>query len=106
MRQPDDRRLQPWWNLTDKNYLCPPDCCQTNEVLVDVECNRWIDNTGQAVIPNEEVMLIFGGMTFRDRVVNNTVIKLFDMCEYYDQKYSIDPERRPETYKTCSEEIL
>lgn len=31
---------------------------------------------------------------------------MFDMCEYYDTKYNTEPERRPETYKTCSEEIL
>ena len=51
-------------------------------------------------------MLIFGGMSFRYRNINNTVIRLFDMCDYFDEKYSLEPEQRPEIYKTCSEEIL
>lgn len=51
-------------------------------------------------------MLIQGGITSRDRLINGTIIQLFDWCEYYDDRFDINPERRPEHFKTCAEEIL
>lgn len=51
-------------------------------------------------------MLIFGGISSRTRYLNSTKVLLFDECEEYDLIYDIDPERRPESFKTCSEEIL
>ena len=67
---------------------------------------KYFDNTGNPIITNEEVMLIFGGMTFRGRNINSTKVRLFDMCEYFDEKYQLEPESRPEIFKTCAEEIL
>lgn len=40
-------------------------------------------------------MLIFGGMTSRDRLINGTKLSLFDQCEYYDLKYGLRGEERP-----------
>lgn len=37
-------------------------------------------------------MLIHGGTTFRHNNINQTRIRIFDMCEYYDEKYSVEAE--------------
>lgn len=94
--------LQPWWNLTEKQYICPPACCK----WYSTECQEIVDNTGQPILPDEEVMLIQGGITSRDRLINGTKVQLFDRCDYYDERFDINPEKRPEHYKTCAEEIL
>jgi hypothetical protein len=51
-------------------------------------------------------MLIQGGITSRDRLINGTKVQLFDRCDYYDERFDINPEKRPEHFKTCAEEIL
>jgi hypothetical protein len=51
-------------------------------------------------------MLIYGGITARRRFINGTIIKMFDDCEYYDTKFGVTAERRPEIYKNCGEELL
>jgi len=94
--------LRPWTNVTTIKNLCPSLCCETGHE----ECETTIDNTGQPIIQEEEIMLIFGGISSRTRYINNTEVLLFDECEAYDEEYEIDMERRPESFKTCSEEIL
>ena len=51
-------------------------------------------------------MLIMGGRTARDRKINGTDIWLFDQCEFYDDKFDIQSENRPYTYRNCGEELL
>jgi len=66
----------------------------------------YIDNTGQAIIPGEEIMLIYGGISSRERYINGTRIPIFDQCEYYDEKFGLPAEGRPYNLKNCGEEIL
>ena len=40
---------------------CPPECC------VDENCYWLRDHTGFEVLPDEEIMLVFGGMVIRDK---------------------------------------
>ena len=51
-------------------------------------------------------MLIFGGISTRERYINGTDLTIFDRCEYYDTKFDIEPENRPFSYRNCAEEIL
>jgi len=51
-------------------------------------------------------MLIHGGITQRSRKINGTRIQLFDWCEYYDERFNINAEKRPEQFKACAEEII
>lgn len=82
--------------------ICPRKCCAG----YDEECKQYIDNTGQAIIPDEEIMLIYGGITNRERYINGTLIPIFDQCEYYDEKFNLPPENRPFNLRNCGEEIL
>ena len=43
-----------------------------------------MDGTGQAILADEEIMLVFGGISTRERYINGTKILLFDECEFYD----------------------
>ena len=99
----DNRRLQPWWNITAFKDICPPACCR---IPYDIECKQFIDASGQSIIPEEEIMLVYGGITSRRRFINGTKISVFDQCEYYDEKYEIPAEGRPFTFKNCGEEVL
>ena len=98
----DNRRLQPWWNVTVFKEMCPKQCCKD----WDLDCKKYIDNTGQAIIPGEEIMLIYGGITSRERYINGTKLDLFQNCEFYDEKFNTQAENRPLTFKNCGEEIL
>jgi hypothetical protein len=98
----DDRRLQPWWNVSVFREMCPPHCCKD----YDLECKKYIDNTGQAIVPEEEIMLIYGGISSRTRFINGTIIPIFDQCEYYDEKFNLPAEARPVNLRNCAEEIL
>lgn len=98
----DNRRLQPWWNITVLKAICPPNCC----FPYDLECKKYIDNTGQSILPEEEIMLIYGGISNRNRYINGTLIPIFDECEYYDIKFDSVAESRPFNLRNCGEEIL
>jgi hypothetical protein len=37
-------------------------------------------------------MLVYGGISTRERYINGTDITIFDQCEYYDEKFDIAPE--------------
>jgi len=37
-------------------------------------------------------MLIFGGITSRTRFLNKTDKLMYDVCEFYDEKYGTDEE--------------
>ena len=43
---------------------CPDECC----VEPDENCFRTLDHSGYEVIPDEEVMLVFGGATMRSKL--------------------------------------
>lgn len=61
--------------LTSTYHNCPPLCCNaTNEI-----CQRLYDNTGNRVGVDDEMMLVFGGITFLETVINGTNIN--DNCE-------------------------
>lgn len=51
-------------------------------------------------------MLIYGGITSRERFINGTVTEVFDECEFYDEKFNMDAESRPYNMRNCAEEIL
>jgi len=46
-------------------------------------------------------MLIYGGITSRERFINGTKQSLFDKCEYYDEKYEVPAEGRPFMFRNC-----
>jgi hypothetical protein len=57
---------------------CPPRCCDEN----DDECQRTMGNHGAVINPAEEIMLIYGGLTARDRKIGpNNETELFNDCE-------------------------
>lgn len=93
-----------WTNLTNFKLLCPStkSCCLTEHE----DCYNNIDNTGQPILVEEEIMLIYGGISQRTRYINGTDLTIYDRCEFYDEKFDIEPENRPFSYRNCAEEIL
>lgn len=59
--------------LTSADPNCPPNCCN-NEI-----CMRLYDNTGNRVRIEEEIMLVFGGLTYLETVINGTNVN--DGCD-------------------------
>ena len=51
---------------------CPESCCET----ANENCFRSLNNNGEHIYPDEEVMIIFGGSTYRDKYYNGEL--LFD----------------------------
>lgn len=74
---------------------CPDKCCSDpNE-----NCFRIRDSVGQIVEVDEEVMLVFGGKTIREkRDTNNNL--LYDVCEDHPS------DSRPDKWKSCGEELM
>jgi hypothetical protein len=60
-------------NATDPN--CPPNCCSS----INEKCMRLNDNTGNRVYPDEEIMLVFGGISFLETLING--VNVIDACE-------------------------
>ena len=100
----NDQQLQAWFNVTVFKAICPKDCCRDGSY--DKDCYRTIDNSGQSILPDEEIMLIYGGITSRKRYINGTTTEVFDECELYDEKFNMDAESRPYNMRNCAEEIL
>jgi hypothetical protein len=87
-----------WYNYS--NDTCPPKCCP----FASEECHKRMDNTGHVIIPDEEVMLVFGGLTYRNKnFLDNTTI-LFDECENYETLTG--DTSLPDSFKNCGEELL
>jgi hypothetical protein len=63
-----------------------------------------LDDTGYPVIPDEEIMLIFGGLTFRWKTFNDNTTLIFDDCEDYDTIEGTS--ELPDYLKDCGEELL
>ena len=58
--------MQNTGNWLTPSTKCPDSCCQST----DSECQNLMDNTGNVIIPGEEIMLIFGGLTYRQQTFN------------------------------------
>ena len=74
------------WRSIETLKKCPGnfgECCDS----ADVDCRKRIDNTGYPAIAEDEYMLIFGGMTWRNKSfvhdVSQTNLTLYDNCEVY-----------------------
>jgi hypothetical protein len=54
------------WRSLNKTDKCPGlfgECCDSG----DVDCRKRIDNTGYPAVADDEFLLIFGGMTWRNK---------------------------------------
>ena len=72
---------------------CPEECCVTpNE-----NCFRLKDQAGFEIIPDEEIMLVFGGTTIRNKTDASGKL-LYDICEEMKETDKTKFE------KTCGEE--
>ena len=80
--------------LNSSDSTCPSSCCSS----ANENCFRTLDNTGNKVYPDEEIMLVFGGTTYRQ--VNYNGDLLFQDWE------DISLDLLNETQKTWSEELL
>lgn len=80
-------------DITSKD--CPDKCCSApNE-----NCYRIRDSVGQVVEVDEEIMLVFGGKTIRNKKDTNGNL-LYDVCEDHPS------DSRPDKWKSCGEELL
>ncbi len=50
---------------------------------MDENCKRRLDNTGYPIVFGEEVVLVFGGMTQRNKTFGADKKRIFDSCEDY-----------------------
>ncbi len=75
---------------------CPDSCCST----VNENCFRTLDNTGYSVDIEEEIMLVFGGMTYRNLSVNGSL--LYETCE----SANLTNSGLAASYFSCGEELL
>lgn len=60
------------------------------------------------MIPNEEVMLIWGGITYRNRTFTDGKItyNIFDDCEAYSRVTGITEDNMADVWKKCGEELV
>ena len=80
-----------------KNYnppstnKCPGDCCYSD----DEYCYRLINNAGNEVIPEQEIMLVFGGLVLNKIKfeVNDTEKNVFENCDEIIESFeNTDPK--------------
>ena len=87
--------------LTDSfdntHYDCPDNCCEVE----NENCYRTRDVTGYEIEPDEEIMLVFGGMTVRNKTDADGNL-LFDTCETDGETM----ESRTPGLRTCGQEFL
>lgn len=71
------QREKAWYSPDTDLQKCPGTCCPTG----NLDCRKRLDNTGYPYIMETQMMLIFGGITYRNISfpVNNTFV--FDYCE-------------------------
>jgi hypothetical protein len=84
---------------------CPGRCCESG----DLDCNKRLDATGFPIIADDEFLLIFGGMSWRNKTFNYTDGKnysIFDQCEQYVDKMNDLELEIPDTLKSCGETLL
>lgn len=83
---------------------CPGKCCPTG----DNTCKKRLDNTGYAITMDDEIMLIFGGITWRNKTYTSTsknTYYIFDDCESY-ASVTGESKEKPDSLKSCGEELL
>ena len=65
-----------------ENPQCPRRCCSDN----DEYCLRTHDSSGHEIIQDQEMMLIFGGISELDVKIGEK--RILDDCENVDSKYN------------------
>ena len=71
-----------------------------------MECRKRIDNTGYAIVPEDEMILVFGGLTARNRTFNNNQSNIYDYCEEYTSIMKNTSAVLDDYIKSCGEELL
>jgi hypothetical protein len=71
------------WGSINETDRCPGNCCDER----DGDCKKRLDNSGYPAVADDEFLLIFGGMTWRNKsYVDNKYMgnaTLYDQCERY-----------------------
>lgn len=96
-----------WINIDSLIDDCPPYCCQDDTT----ECPRQMGNHGTTVPIDKEYMLIFGGMTAREKYFNDTENNTYDIYNYCERLTeltadNVDAANISMALKTCGEELL
>ncbi len=101
------RKLQEgkvWGSINDTDS-CPGSCCEDG----DLDCRKRLDNTGYPLVANDELILIFGGMSARNQTFyDNTTgrnLSIFDDCETYAADALKSNFEIPDLLKNCGEEL-
>jgi hypothetical protein len=89
-------------------FKCPGSfgaCCDD----ADVDCRKRLDNTAYPAVADDEFLLIFGGMTWRNKsfVFEETKknMTLYDNCEVYVAQQLFNGNEIDDILKACGEQI-
>eukprot|EP00347_Sterkiella_histriomuscorum_P007988 403346798 len=89
-----------WYSPQRDFDKCPGNCCPP----LDEQCRRRLDNTGYPYMPEQQMILVFGGITYRNKTFGVNKTSVYDKCEDY---YAITGKTTLEDkLKNCGEELL
>lgn len=94
------------WRSINDTQKCPGSygsCCDDS----DVDCRKRLDNTALPAVADDEFLLIFGGMTWRNKsfVFEQTKknMTLYDNCEVYVNQQNFNGAEIDDVLKACGE---
>ena len=93
------------WSSINNTAVCPGKCCNS----ADVECRKRMDATGYGIMADDEYMLIFGGISARNKTyfdtLKNNYQSVYDNCEAYVAQVTAAGGVIDDTLKACGEEL-
>lgn len=93
------------WGSFNTPAKCPGKCCDA----ADGDCRKSLDNTGYPAVADDEFLLIFGGLTWRNKsYVDDEYghnVTLYDNCERYVAQVTAKNQEIDDILKACGEQI-